>query len=279
MDKNRLLTYIRPMKPFATSLHFQGQPSNRIKAVLFDIYGTLFISSSGDIADFEKQTANHLKIKTLLQNFNIKTPVQELLDNLQIAIKQKHAELKTSGVDFPEVKIEQIWQQLLNNKDKKNILQFALEFELLVNPIFSMPNLLKSINFLHEKKISLGIISNAQFYTPILMEFFLKNDLVSMGFLDKLLFFSYKFGYAKPSDFLFKKAVEQLKILGIEAKSVLYLGNDMLKDIYPAKRAGFQTALFAGDKRSLRLRKNDLRCKSIKPNLIITDLIQLTQFF
>ena len=278
MDKNRLATYILPMKPLATHLNFKGRPTNRIQAVLFDIYGTLFISSSGDIADFEKQTSNNLKIKTLLENFNIKTPVKELLGNLQIAIKQKHAELKKSGVDFPEVRIEQIWQQLLNIQSKKDILQFALEFELLVNPIFPMPNLLKTIAFLYEKKISLGIISNAQFYTPILMELFLKNDLASMGFLDKLLFFSYKAGYAKPSDFLFTKAATQLKILGIQPKSVLYLGNDMLKDIYPAQKAGFQTALFAGDKRSLRLRKNDLRCKTIEPDLIITDLIQLTQF-
>jgi len=49
----------------------------------------------------------------------------------------------------------------------------------------------------------------------------------------------------------------------------------MLNDIYPAQKVGFQTALFAGDKRSLRLRNDDPRCKNLKPDLVITDLIQL----
>jgi len=33
--------------------------------------------------------------------------------------------------------------------------------------------------------------------------------------------------------------------------------------------------LFAGDARSLRLRRDDSRCRRLKPNLVITDLLQL----
>jgi putative hydrolase of the HAD superfamily len=49
----------------------------------------------------------------------------------------------------------------------------------------------------------------------------------------------------------------------------------MLNDIYPARKAGFTTALFAGDKRSLRLRQDDPRCANISADLVITDLYQL----
>ena len=65
--------------------------------------------------------------------------------------------------------------------------------------------------------------------------------------------------------------------MGIETSSVLYLGNDMLNDILPADRAGFQTALFAGDARSLRLRKDDPRCQGLAADLVITDLMQLVE--
>ena len=53
------------------------------------------------------------------------------------------------------------------------------------------------------------------------------------------------------------------------------MGNDMLNDILPARSVGFRTALFAGDKRSLRLRRDDPRCNNLKPDMILTDLIQL----
>ena len=69
----------------------------------------------------------------------------------------------------------------------------------------------------------------------------------------------------------------ELKAKGIQPVSVLYLGNDMLNDIYPARTVGFQTALFAGDRRSLRLRKDDPRCAALSPDLVVTDLGQLPQ--
>ncbi|MGD8667822.1 MAG: hypothetical protein PVI58_17580, partial [Desulfobacterales bacterium] len=62
---------------------------------------------------------------------------------------------------------------------------------------------------------------------------------------------------------------------GIARSSTLVVGNDMLNDIYPAKKMGFQTALFAGDARSLRLRKDDPRCHDLRADLILTDLEQL----
>jgi putative hydrolase of the HAD superfamily len=63
--------------------------------------------------------------------------------------------------------------------------------------------------------------------------------------------------------------------MGVEPSAVLYVGNDMLKDIHPARSVGFRTALFAGDRRSLRLRQEDSRCRKLSPDLIVTDLGQL----
>ena len=77
---------------------------------------------------------------------------------------------------------------------------------------------------------------------------------------------------------MFQSAVERLKGLNAPADSALYIGNDMLNDIYPAKNAGFNTALFAGDARSLRLRKDVAECKNLSADLVITDLIQLLDY-
>ena len=74
---------------------------------------------------------------------------------------------------------------------------------------------------------------------------------------------------------MFEAAAKNLRELNIHAKSVLYVGNDMLNDIYPAKMAGFKTALFAGDARSLRLRENHPKCQNLSADLVITDLVQV----
>jgi putative hydrolase of the HAD superfamily len=92
-----------------------------------------------------------------------------------------------------------------------------------------------------------------------------------------LVFYSYRFEVAKPSPKLFMLAAEKLGAREILPTEVLYVGNDMLNDIYPAKTIGFQTALFAGDRRSLRLRAEDPRCRNLAADVVVTNLIQLTR--
>ena len=66
--------------------------------------------------------------------------------------------------------------------------------------------------------------------------------------------------------------------LGIDANDVVYVGNDMLNDISTARHLGLQTVLFAGDRRSLRLRKEENRqLQTCQPDAIITKLRELLQ--
>ena len=164
---------------------------------------------------------------------------------------------------------------MLEKWNLDEVRKFATEFELITNPIYPMPHLNEMLTTFNTRKMLMGIISNAQFYTPYLFEWFFDSDLESLGFSSDITYFSYRFGYAKPSMFLFQLAAEKLKNRNIQAQSVLYIGNDMLKDIYPAQSVGFKTALFAGDARSLRIRQDDQKCKHLTADFIITDLMQL----
>ena len=53
------------------------------------------------------------------------------------------------------------------------------------------------------------------------------------------------------------------------------VGNDVRNDILAARRAGLRGALFAGDARSLRLRRDDPACAGLEPDLVLTELPQL----
>jgi putative hydrolase of the HAD superfamily len=121
----------------------------------------------------------------------------------------------------------------------------------------------------------MGLISNAQFFTTLLFEWFLGADATALGFGTELIILSYQLGCAKPSPVLFEAAAAAIETRGIARSATLVVGNDMLNDIYPAQQMGFQTALFAGDARSLRLRKDDPRCRDLRADLILTDLAQL----
>ncbi len=275
MLSDSISKHIRPLSPHATTLQPSGELTAKVECIMFDVYGTLFISASGDIGITRQGVQQTEQLKNLLQKFGIRRYPDTVLNDFLAAIDNEHAKLKANGVDFPEVEIDKIWMHVLNNNNLDHIRAFAVEFELIVNPVYPMPHLEKMLTGCKESNLRMGIVSNAQFYTPSLFQWFLDSDPESLGFQPNLILFSYRFGRAKPSTYLFQLAAERLQNMEIPVHAALYLGNDMLNDIYPAKKVGFQTALFAGDARSLRLREDDHRCRNLSPDIIITDLEQL----
>lgn len=275
MNKDLFEKYLIPLSPLSTSLNQSGKLDNKIRCILFDVYGTLFISASGDICFTKKFVQETHKIEHLLERFKIKMNAKTLLTNFFNTVEKQHEELRQKGIDYPEIEIDQIWMRVIGSDNRERARAFALEFELIVNPAYPMPHLKEVLKELKNRHIVLGIISNAQFFTPYLFDWFLKSDLKNLGFEPNLTLFSYKFGYAKPSKFLFEDASSRLKEINIPTDSVLYVGNDMLNDIYPAQRAGFMTGLFAGDARSLKLRSDEPVCEKLSADIVITDLVQL----
>lgn len=267
--------YIAPLYPIPTDMTPGGALRKPVKAVLFDVYGTLFVSRSGDIsvAKTEAQTARRLD--SLVAAYAYPGSVDDLINAFFHTIKSAHETMRQQGVDFPEVEIDRIWMDVLGTGDIDTARRFAIEFEMIVNPGWPMPQMVDVLSALRNSGMHLGIISNAQFFTPLLFKVFCGDVPENMGFQAGLIFYSYRHRTAKPSRRLFQLAAAQLKAMGIDAETALYVGNDMLNDIMPAVAEGFQTALFAGDKRSLRMRHNDSRCNGVVPDLFITRLDQL----
>lgn len=266
--------HIRPMEPIPTDFSPTGVLTDKIECILFDIYGTLFISGSGDIYKAKRESHEKHHLEKLLKKYKIDQSPQDLRSNFFDHIETEHHVMRKKGIDVPEIVIEKIWQAVLG-LDFRTVRMFAVEFELIQNPVYPMPQLKPMLQKCRRLNLLMGIISNAQFFTPYLFDWFLESKLEDLGFNPDLTLFSYQFGYAKPSSYLFQLAGARLKQQGIPTKAVVYIGNDMLNDIYPAQKAGFKTALFAGDARSLRLRKDHPRCKNLSPDLVITHLNQL----
>ena len=275
MDKAVYEKYIQPLEPIPTGVRPDLYLDGRIKVVLFDIYGTLLISESGGVHMLSGKTDKALELKLLLDKSHISISPEQLIRSFTEAITKKHQRLRASGVDYPEIEQDRIWMEVLEIENLEVGRNFALEFELIVNPVYPMPNLTPTLGTLKKMGIHLGIISNAQFYTEDVFRQVVGKDLIGLGFNPDWIFYSYQFGYAKPSTHLFKKAEEKLLAEGFSYDDVLYVGNDMLNDVHPAKNVGFKTCLFAGDLRSLRKREDHPLCRNLKPDAVITDLYQI----
>lgn len=278
MDKSLVSRYLHAMSPISTKMKPSGKLRLPIKGLICDLYGTLFISGSGDIglaSDPSHQTA---QVDLLLKRYGQSISAQALFQQLGLVIQAQHAMAKKSGADHPEVVIESIWKQLLTQSDLETIKRFAIEFEMITNPVWPMPGMAKLLSACVNSSRCLGIISNAQFYTPFLFQWLVGRDTSALGFDPELTIYSYQHGIAKPSRRLFDLARHRLEKRGISSDRVAYMGNDMRNDIVPAHLSGFQTILFAGDRRSLRLRKDHPQFQAIKADKVITHLDQLTSF-
>ncbi|MDC7127131.1 MAG: HAD family hydrolase [Spirochaetales bacterium] len=261
---------------------------NGIKAVIFDIYGTLLISGSGDVGTaIEKGSSESFaKALSICGYPNIEPSTTDFFKSTFFnLIDEEHQKSKASGIPFPEIDIIKIWQVLLKQASLNLNFTEALNinpeyisavYESIVNPVYPMPNLDKILEILKSKSLKLGIISNAQFYTPLIFNTLLKEGLDGYGFDKNLRVYSFVEKRAKPDRELYKIMKIKLSQYDIIPEQTLYVGNDMLKDIMPASKEGFKTALFAGDKRSLRLRENESSCSNIIPDVIVNDLIELT---
>lgn len=289
-----LLKNLKKLEPIDTGVKAKYEPDREIKAVVFDIYGTLLVSSSGDVDQAEMNTKNlkeALEASGIAIAKNTDESLAHILYDFEYTIKVCHQSAKMNNVPYPEIDILSIWEIVLLHARRKNLISFNGEvdtmlmtcvFEFLSNKVYPMPGMKEVIAELQRRKIPLGIVSNAQFYTPVLMNYFLNNTFEVtdkiQGFDDELTVFSYKLGRGKPDPILFAELKPILCSKYVLSPSeVLFVGNDMLKDIYASKQVGFKTALFAGDKRSLRMRENDERTKLIRPDFIITELKQILE--
>ena len=265
----------RPRPASFPSLATAGLDAGSIRAVLFDIYGTLLVSASGDIGS-EAAAPLQDALASLLGRYDVVMPPQTLLRRRVEEIRRSHA--RQAEVDHPEVRIERIWRAVLGPRtalSRRSLRRFAVEFEMLSNPVWPMPGARQLIDSLRARGLRLGLISNAQFFTPLLFEAFWGLTDWRLGFERGLRLYSYRLGRAKPCPRLFEIARGRLRRSGIAAEETLFVGNDMLNDVLAASRAGFQTCLFAGDRRSLRLRQDDPRCAGLAPGAVVASLEDL----
>jgi putative hydrolase of the HAD superfamily len=285
-----LITRIRalctPLEPRPTAIEPRLGRLAGIRAVLFDVYGTLLISASGDIG-LGGERARTRRLGEILDAAEFEASVltetqrqRDLGAYFEAAIRTQHAQAQAQGIRYPEVDILALWATLLAEvglrPTPQALQRIAVEYECRINPVWPMPGLADLLTTLHQRGLKLGIVSNAQFYTPLILEALLGHPLQVLGLAPALSAWSYALGEAKPSTRPYEVALHGLiRQHGLRPNQVLYVGNDRRNDIWPARQLGMRTALFAGDARSLRLREQDPALDGVNPDRVLTELAQI----
>ena len=281
-----LRAHAKPLEPLPTGTEPVLRRLDGVRAVLFDVYGTLFVSGCGDVGT-EAVSGRAEAAEASLAAVELTTPAsgEEVVRVHDATIRRHHERVRAKGIEFPEVDIVQIWREVVGELSSGtepavdpigfDAARLAVEYEARVNPSWPMPGMVECLQSLQAAGMQLGLVSNAQFYTQHLFPALVGRSVDELGFDQELLLFSFQHGQAKPGDHLYRQAADRLARRGIRPDEVLYVGNDMLKDVLPASRAGFHTALFAGDARSFRRRQDDPRVGAIEPDLVVTELGQM----
>jgi len=256
----------------------QSMKLHEVRAVIFDVYGTLVNywkpefgeagAKAAHLVSVFRKTIERFGMTDALRHMNDEhSPEQTLNDLYHGLIALNHEKSRSKGVTFPEVRIEEVWMVILlmlkrhgfdpiplalgEDREVAKCVAYYYNFHALGRGFY--PGVVEALSTLKKHNIRLGIVSNAQFYTPIDLSLFARDqglgdvDDFRELFDDDLVVFSYEEGSAKPGPQLFRRLYDALYEASILPKETVFIGNDLVADVKPAQEAGMRTGFFAGD--------------------------------
>ena len=212
-----------------------------IRAVIFDVYGTLLeVGPPPSEADARWQS--------LFRDLLHSAPPLERLDFSIVSsqvIARHHAAARARGIRWPEVHWPSVVAEVVPELTR---LSRPAQEEFLFRHIQTghttrmTAETAATLRGLKERECLLGIASNAQAYTlrelrEALAPHGLGFDLFERG----LCFWSFEHGFSKPDPHVFQILGARLVALGVSPRQTLMVGDRLDNDIEPARRHGWQT--------------------------------------
>lgn len=201
------------------------------KTIFWDVYGTLIAAPRGDLDSLLRRQAElRAAFAETADRFSAPATLEQFLAAIQTH-RQRRA------VAHPEIRIEEVWRELLPGASLKLAREAALDFERRANPKRPQPEAAETLLELQRRGHRQGIISNAQFYTRIELD-----ELLPAVFDPELIFLSCDLGVAKPDLTAFRLARDK-----VTPAECVMIGDSLENDIAPARQAGFTALHFGSD--------------------------------
>lgn len=271
-------------------------PRLKIKGVMWTVYGTLLAVPQGELLfehpmDFVTDAALDKVIKEFkMWNSMSRKPGAPSAYMRELFTKAL-TQLKLTGGG--EARSEAIWEDILRKLMQKEYTydiatygsldeyarKIAYFYHASIQGYGAYPGMGETLAGFHHRRITQGLLADGQCFTVSQLQHSLRRQAVELdlkGVLSAdLIILSSTSKARKPAEGLFRAAVEALSAKGLKPQDVLHVGSSVVRDILPAKKFGFRTALFAGDRASLSASPDQLKDASCRPDLLVTELPQL----
>jgi len=272
-----------------------------VRAVLWNVYGTLLAVPQGELL-FEHPTAFVMSnaLDKTIQEFKMwasmsRKPGQpsEYMSTVYSQILAEQRTAPTGGERHPEVCSDRVWEAIIKRlfqKDYKFDASFfgslneysrkvAYFFHASLQGTACYEGAAAAMRHVRDAGLVQGVLGDGQCFTTVQLQRGLHPQDEGAN-LDELLtggltVLSCDVRARKPSERLFRRALEALAEQGIGPDEVLHVGSRLQQDLVPARRLGMKTALFAGDKASLQAKPEQL--KANRPDALLTSLDQIAE--
>ena len=280
--------------------HLKQMPE--IKVVSFSVYWTLLAITTGSFQFVHPQKLlMETALEKTIQEFKMwqsmsrkpGKPSEYMLRIYEQLLSEIEMARATAGERYPEIGAHEIWERVVKRL-VKNEYQYdapflgsveqlsekiSFFFHSSLQVIGAQPHAVDALKALMAKGISVGLLADGQcFTTTQLVRALNKQSRVSRlsEVVDpELVALSYEVGAKKPSERLYRAFVARLAARNIAPSAVLHIGPHLPNDVVPARRLGFHTGLYAGDKSSVVANNQQLNDPTLRPDVMITDLRQL----
>ena len=203
-----------------------------IKGILFDLYGTLI-----DIETDESMEEIYRAIAHYLTYHGLYPHRWEVRDRYYAIMKQQKEE---GGEEYPEIDVEAIWNSFLRHEGikaplaRRNLSTTLTQIYRAISRkrLQLYPDVKDVLDDLRST-YRIALVSDAQTCYAL-------PEIKAVGLEDYFapIIISAQYGFRKPDARLFGKALDAMKLRPAE---VIYVGNDMYRDIYGARQLGIKT--------------------------------------
>lgn len=274
-----------------------------VKAVFWTVYGTLVAVSQGELQfEHPDEGVTRAALDKVIKEFKMwnsmsRKPgapseyMKELFNKALTAIRMAGS----GGEKFPEVQSERIWDDIVKKLMQKEytfdavnygalsdyVKKIAYFYHASIQGAGAYPGAADTLKLLAGRGVVQGLLADGQCFTVGQLQRCLKKQDPDFN-LDAVIapplrIVSAEKKARKPSDTLFKAAVAAAGAKGLSPSEVLHVGSSLARDIGPAKKHGFRTALFAGDRASLAATPEQLKDAALRPDALVTELPQVLE--
>jgi FMN phosphatase YigB (HAD superfamily) len=213
----------------------------KIRAIIFDVYGTLMQVGAAP------RDAEELWRALFQDTFRTDPPLGRLEFSVACnrAITLRHNAAHARGIAKPEILWPAIVAEVLPKFGKLDAaaqVEFVYRQIQIGRSISLAPGAAPTLRWLLDKRCTLGIASNAQAYTLRELDLALKTGGLQIGIFDRELnYWSFQNGFSKPDPHGYQMIRARLEARGIDPLQTLMVGDRLDNDVAPARLTGFQT--------------------------------------